>query len=66
MQPKSANEVLASVEFADMNLIVELFFERHKRVPTMTELAKGLGKPIPIHKFIIDGSSKKVKLVPAN
>jgi len=49
-----------------MNLIVELFFERHKRVPTMTELAKGLGKPIPIHKFIIDGSSKKVKLVPAN
>ena len=58
---------LVSPEFADMNKLVEFFYDRHQRVPTMAELTRSFGRPLPPpppgYVYSIDPVAKKVKLV---
>ena len=64
----SAHDMVRSVPFADMNKLVELFYESKKRIPNMAELARSYGRPLPIppvgYIFVIDAQAKQVKLVP--
>ena len=61
-------EAMTSPHFADLNRLVEFFYEREKRVPTMAELARSFGRPLPPpplgYAFVIDAQAKKVKFVP--
>lgn len=68
--PGSASNVaatLVSPEFADMTKLVEFFYDRHQRVPTMAELTRSFGRPLPPpppgYVYNIDPVAKKVKLV---
>ena len=58
---------LVSPEFADMNKLVEFFYDRHQRVPTMAELTRSFGRPLPPtppgYVYSIDPVAKKVKLI---
>lgn len=62
-------EAMTSPHFADMNRLVEFFYEREKRVPTMAELARSFGRPLPPpppgYVLVIDAQAKKVAFVPA-
>ena len=64
----TVQEMTTSSQFADMNKLVEFFYDRNKRVPTMDELARSFGRPLPTpppgYAFVIDGQAKKVKLAP--
>ncbi len=59
---------LASPEYADLNRLVEFYYDEHKRVPTIVELTRSFGRPLPPpppgHIFHIDPRTKTVKVVP--
>lgn len=62
--PVTADQLEAGPEFADLNNLVEYFYERNQRVPTLQELAKMNGGPLPNppgYKLVIDPKSKTVK-----
>ena len=66
--PVTVKELQSSADFADMNSLVEAFYDRNKRIPTLAELTRSYGRALPTppagHMFVIDAQAKKVKLVP--
>ena len=63
------NEFQASPEYSDLNGLVEALYNRNKRLPTLAELTRANGRPLPLpptgYKLVIDAQSKSVKAVPA-
>ncbi len=65
--PVNVAHLQTSPEFADLNNLVSWFYDRNKRLPTLPELAKMSGKPLPNppgYKLAIDPKTKTVKAVP--